>query len=83
MDDNLNDLHNMDNELAARIEAVNVRVDSTNLDLKALGDRTDKHIGDKDNPHNTTKAQVGLGQWRTTVLRLNLKLRQVLLTKWS
>ncbi|QDB71176.1 virion-associated protein [Serratia phage Moabite] len=61
LDDNLNDLHNMDNELAARIEAVNVRVDSTNLDLKALGDRTDKHIGDKDNPHNTTKAQVGLG----------------------
>lgn len=61
LDDNLAELHNMDSELAARIEAVNVRVDATNLDLKALTDRTDKHINDKLNPHGTTKAQIGLG----------------------
>ncbi|UQT03117.1 short tail fiber protein [Serratia phage vB_SmaS-Totoro] len=60
LDDNLNDLHNMDNELAARIEAVNVRVDGTNLALGELTDRTNKHIADKTNPHAVTKAQVGL-----------------------
>lgn len=41
---------------------VNVRVDEMNLRVDATRELTNEHIDDRDNPHDVTKSQVGLGE---------------------
>lgn len=54
MDTRMNNMDDRMDDIDADIAAVNTRVDNTNTALN-------NHKNDKNNPHNVTKAQIGLG----------------------
>lgn len=59
--DQLNKLQVQIDDIYVQIERLDNRIDSVLADLDVVRQDLAKHIADKNNPHQTTKAQVGLG----------------------
>lgn len=53
-------------QLSDRLSALISRFDTLDTQLNDLLERFDRHVNDKDNPHETTKAQIGLSNVNNT-----------------
>lgn len=59
--DQIKKLQDQTDDLYVNIERLDKRIDGVLADLDVVRKGLAAHIADKNNPHNTTKAQVGLG----------------------